>query len=241
VGAAALALLWGGAGAAHAGFLVNIQFNEQDDRAHSPTYRGAGVLGAAGDVWNVVSGQFDHAPGASNLSLVTADGTASNVTLSYSTPFGFFDGTGQIPPALFQGTRFQNLLDAYLFTFDSVTVSLGGLTPGGTYRLILYSASNVATRDTDFTVGGVTRKVVTPDTALTPGDGYADFTAAADTSGQISIRVAVGANFEGDLNGIQLQAMPAASSVPEPASLTLLGTGALGLFGSCWRMRKQPT
>ncbi len=236
---AALALLGGGVGSARAGFLVNVQFNEQDDRAHSPTYRGAGVLGAAGDVWNAVSGRFDHAPGLSNLPLVKSDGTASGVTLSYSTPFGFFDGTGQIPQALFQGTPFQNLLDAYLFTFDSVTVSLDGLTPGGTYRLILYSASNVATRDTLFTVNGLTQKVVTPDTRLTPGDGYADFTTTADAAGRLSIRVATGANFEGDLNGIQIQAAPDASAVPEPASLTLLATGTLGLLGYAWRLAAQ--
>src|SRR5262249_27094616 len=124
-----------------------------------------------------------------------------------------------------------------LDTFSSTTVSFNGLTPGGTYELILYSASNRTTRDTHFTVDGVTQTVVTPDTALTPGDGYAMFTATADASGHLSILVAAGAAGEGDRNGIQLQQAQAASA-PEPASLTLLGVGAAGLALGAWRRRK---
>jgi hypothetical protein len=119
-------------------------------------------------------------------------------------------------------------------------VSFDGLTPDGTYTLILYSASNFTDRDTLFTVNGVTQAVVTPDTALTPGDGYAMFTATADASGQLSILVARGAvGSEGDLNGIQLQQAQAASAAPEPASLTLLSLGALGLLGHGWSRRRQ--
>jgi hypothetical protein len=226
-GALALGLCVAAAGPAHAGLLVNVQFTNG-----GPGYSGAGVLGAAGDTWNA----FGTPGSSSNLPLVSSGGAASTVTLSYSAPDGFFDATGFF--ATFQGTSFQNLLDAYLVTSSSTTVSFDGLTPDATYTLILYSASNDPTRDTLFTVDGVTQAVVTPDTALTPGDGYAMFTATADASGQLSILVAAGAGGEGDLNGIQLQQAQAASAAPEPASLTLLGVGAAGLALGAWRRRK---
>ena len=77
------------------------------------------------------------------------------MTLSYSTPNGFFDASGG--GALFDGTPYANLMSAYLFGdiggffAGPGTVSFAGLTPGDSYQLILYSAANFAGRVTDFT------------------------------------------------------------------------------------------
>jgi hypothetical protein len=46
-------------------------------------------------------------------------------------------------------------------------------------------------------------------------------------------------NVEGDLNGIQLQSLASAAAATEPASLALLGAGALGLAGYGWRQRRR--
>jgi hypothetical protein len=233
LGVAALVLQLAAAGRAGAGFLVGVDFN-----SNSPTYTGAAVLGAAGDTWNGIGGP----PSASNLSLVDATGAATGVKLSYSTPNGFFDAEGVTE--IFAGTPYDALLRDYLFADKSgsagpATVTFSGLTPGGTYRLILYSIANEIGRDTAFTVNGVRMDVIAgPDKFLKAGENYADYTAPADASGKLAITIASGNADEGDLDGIQL-APAATAAAPEPASLTLLATGALGLLGYGWRRRKQ--
>src|SRR5262245_28951135 len=69
------ALGWlGSATDARAGLLINVDFN-----ARSPTYSGAGVLGASGDVWNGIGG----GPGVRNVPLVDSANAATGVTLSH--------------------------------------------------------------------------------------------------------------------------------------------------------------
>jgi hypothetical protein len=215
---------------------INVDFNRNGGT--SGTYTGAAVLGQAGDTWNAVggSGQGDTTP-RNGLSLVTSSGAASGVTLSFSGQQGFFDASD----AVFHGTPFQALMDDYVFSFFSqtATATFSGLTPGGSYRLILYSSSNQAGRPTVFTVDGSSETVADPSGSTTFQNGlnYADFTAMADASGSLSFTFR-GGNVEGDLNGIQLQSL-ATTATPEPASLTLLGFGAIGLLGYGWRQRRR--
>jgi len=230
--AAAILLLASGARAAP---LIDVQFTANG----SPGYSGAAVIGSAGDSWNTFRGPGFTNVSGSGLPLNDATGASTGVTLGY-TGNGFFDTTGS--SAIFEGTPFATLLDAYLvgdvFGRGAGTVTLSGLTAGARYQLILYSVANNIGRVTDFTVGGTTQSVVpTSTTMLTAGVNYTDFTAVADALGHLTISFTAGANSsEGDLNGLQLQELTI--SMPEPASLTLLAMGLAGL-GMVLRTRRR--
>ena len=238
---------------ARAGPLINVDFNA----GLSPTYSGAAVLGTAGDAWNGIV--VNSAGGASNLALVDSSGMGSGVTLSYNTPsmsVGGFSIFGS-PLSPFQGTAYASLMQDYLYVIPSMgpaTTTFSGLTAGGTYRLILYSsADSIAPgqargRDTGFTVHGVTEHVVQgSDSAFVEGSNYADFTAAADPLGNLSFTTQgfpyvpspAFPDFtrsEGNLNGMQL------SAVPEPSTLAMFGFASLwiAIGALCRRFRERP-
>jgi hypothetical protein len=234
VSLAAAILFLGVASGASASPLIDVQFTPNG----SPSYSGAAVLGSAGNSWNTFRGGNSGGASGSGLSLKDATGASTGITLSYTTPNGFFDATNF--GATFMGTPYAALLDAYLyadkFGAGAGTVTLSGLTAGADYQLILYSVSNTPGTVTHFTVGGTTQSVdQTSTTTLTAGANYTDFTAVADASGHLTISFTGGGGVEGDLNGLQLQELTIPT--PEPASLTLLAMGLAGL-GMVLRMRR---
>ena len=218
--------------------LIDVQFNTSG----TATYGGAAVLGAAGDVWNAF-GQNTESGASGSGSLVRSDGTASGVTLSYSTPNGFFDASGG--GALFDGTPYANLMTAYLFADNHGvsgpgTVSFAGLTPGDSYQLSLYSAANSAGRITDFTLSDGQMQSVTPSGSATfaKGNTYADFTTTANSQGGLSITITTGNADEGDLNGIQLQDL-GPTAVPEPSTAIVAAFGAVAFLAYGWSRHRR--
>ena len=133
-------------------------------------------------------------------------------------------------------------------TAGTGTVTLSGLTDGGSYQLYLYSGSggynNAAT---DFAVtngtstgspasgsyaGVVNGSNGATNTGFTENANYVVFNAVASTSGTLAITyTGVSHNngsYEADINGLQV--ISTANAVPAPATLALVGVGALGLL-----------
>lgn len=220
---------------AHAVSLVNVDFN-QTTFSSSPTYSGAAVLGASGDIWNGIGGPFfSPSPvSATGVPLVDAANAATGVTLDYSVT-GFFDAGSSTSPPFFTGVAYDLLRD---YAFSSGDVTLSGLTAGTDYRVILYSSTNAAGRITEFTLSGVTQTVAPISTSnLAEGINYANFTTTADASGQIFISFkGIGtSDSEGSLNGLQIKA------VPEPSSLLSTLVAVAGFLGlaSARRFRRS--
>lgn len=232
-------LVWLGAVTPVRAGLIDIDVNATGGFGTSGTYSGAAVLGGAGDTWDALVGNFLDSTARPNVPLVTSTGASSGVTLSFSGQTGFFD-TG--PQGILSSTAYAALMDDYIYVYppSSVAVSFHGLTPGGTYRLILYSSSDFAYRATLFTVNGSTQTTANPGavTALVAGLTYADFTTKADAGGQLSFTMAAGSQFgEGNLDGIQLQDIPnpdLGPSVPEPSTFVL----SCVVFGVVWSYKR---
>lgn len=196
--------------------LINVQFGENDNVfGITSQYNGPGVVSGGGsNNWNLIAGSFTRSgSSATNIALTNAAAASTGVTLSYSTPGGFYDAGGT---GIFAGTPQQNLMTSYLFADTSATagpgiVSLGGLTPNAYYELLLYSAGDVAGRGTKFSVGGV-QQIVTPvSSTLSLNNSFGEFIARSDASGNLNISMASAGTSvfpEANLNGLQLLAIP---------------------------------
>jgi hypothetical protein len=128
-------------------------------------------------------------------------------------------------------------------TFDTISQTVTGLVPGQTYQLSwAYGVrADYGPQQANIIFGGVT--VATDSTAiygLTPGWflNTADVTATA-TSEVLSFQAVDTTVLGGSPGGGNEIDAVSLVPVPEPTSLTMLATGALGLLGYGWRRRKR--
>jgi hypothetical protein len=226
---------------ARAAGLIDVQFGTTGNfLAPTAPYRGAAVLGHAGDQWNLLATPTSGAgsQGASDVPLQDASGAATGVTLSYHTT-----GSGAHFSSPFTGGPYDALLTSYLFADTELggastgpgVLTFSGLAPNAHYHLILYSVADTPGRGTRFTSGdGLLSEVVRSagQTSFVEAANYADWSITATRYGQLAVVMSrvedtLKAGFpEANLNGLQLTAIAA---VPEPASALLLLAGLLAL------------
>ena len=179
--------------------------------------------------------------GAGNVGNATSTGIHSPVTLTLG-PIDGENGGGNMgdqstPGFLLSGAEL-------VFGSDLGTFSLGSV-PKGNYDLFLYGANFDGTRGAVFTassgtpLGGFTSTInpnASPSGPLTSfvlGSDYVEFINVSPTAGVISGTWGAVNNpisnlsGEGDFNGLQLVSVAA---VPEPASIGIVATGAIGLL-----------
>lgn len=200
--------------------LVNVQFN--GTLGAGTTQSGAAVVGTAGDVWNNLGAS------GTSVALKNPAGSASALTLTWS------GSAWTVDPGLengFYGTPYGRLMNGYLYTSGTSSLTLSGLTPGMDYNLYLYSEADVDGRRLTIDVNGVgatTAASVKTEGIFIAGQNYLSLGVRANGSGNLVIAYSVGSGDEANLNGFQLTA------VPEPATTTLVVAGALGAL-ALWR------
>jgi hypothetical protein len=212
------------------------------------TVTGAGVVGNSGDYWNGVTTQGTS---GSNIVLSNTSNQSTGVSLSYSGAGGdggpFFSPISSPNPNLT-----STFADSYTGNTPNnvISLSLSGLSPLGTYNLYVYDVADyrVGTSRPGIVSIGATNGGASVSfdgngnlSTWVSGSNYVLLSFTASASGALSFSISPsGGNHEVDLNGFQLISL---SSVPEPSSVVLLGSGAIVLLGyvQVRRRRSQMT
>ncbi|MFA4943786.1 MAG: PEP-CTERM sorting domain-containing protein [Lentisphaeria bacterium] len=239
--AAAAIVAGGGAGAANAAMVLDVQFRTDGGTG---SYTGSqGVYtgdGLGSPLWNVFTTANQSAPGAATTSstsatlgntgqpLVYSDGSSSSVTIGFTANAAAFSGATTPANNLFSGGQLNSSGSTNL-----PVISLSGLAASSRYDVYVYAQNGAASSGGGiFTVTTGSGSPITITNSATStgnfvqGSNYDIIQATSDASGALVITESFHTRSapNSQINGLQLVA------VPEPASLSLLGLGAMGLL-----------
>ena len=199
--------------------LIDVQFGPSS----VPLYSGGAVIGSTGDQWN----DFQSSSGVARA-LLTVSGAASGVSLTYSAQGNYDVGYD----TAFNETPYVNLMRGFLYAQGTpIHLTFSGLTAGGTYNLYVYGQSDGNSPNYGGVVSGngpSQTAYQSRDSTFVLGHNYVEFIGVANSNGQLAVldSIAPGRG-QTMVNGVQLEA---ATTVPEPATMTLLGLGLAALM-----------
>jgi len=231
LGGIAVALTLAFASAAQAAVIVDVQFNGTPGLGNN--HSGDAVVGEDGDFWNNLGAS------GTGVALNNPANAASGLALTWNSGGAFT--TWSISYANgFHSTDYGKLMDGYLFQSNPAgsLITLSGLSPSTGFTLYLYSEgeSGSSGRRLSINANGVT--ATTTPANYTVGtfienQNYLRLNVNSDSSGILNIAYS-GAVGEANVNGFQL------TSVPEPASMTIVVASALIGLALWRRSRTRP-
>ena len=176
--------------------ILNVDFG-------APQATGFGVIGSANDYWS----NLDHT--SNGAAIWDATGLASGATLVLA------DWSGTYGENSFGVSGHVDLTRDFIYnTSGTATLGVNGLTPGETYTWVIYTNEGGGGRPIDITVAGATESSSNTinRNRLVEGVNYLTFTGVVPGSGSLTAALAFGAGNAGemDINGFQLQLVPAA-------------------------------